>query len=132
MAGNAKIRSGRKSTFVASLMTVLILSVLGVAQFIGLSDGVTFTVVESLAILAGASVLLLETFFEGARQGITERDFTAMDIVGSVVGVGLLITGVSGLAGAVLQTPVIGMPPVFQGVSILLGAGLVAQEIFSE
>mgnify|MGYP006274828299 CR=1 FL=1 len=137
MATTPKIRTGRYTTFVVSLFSVLILTALGVAQFIGSSDAVTFSVIEALAIMTGAIALELEIFFEGKRKGIPlihdrTGDLTVMDLVGAVLGLGLLVTGVTSLAGALVGTAVIGMPPSLQGVSILLGAVLLGQEIFKE
>ena len=135
MATTPEIRTGRHTTFVVSLFTFLILTALGVAQFTGSSDKVTFSVVEALAIMTGAVALELEIFFEGKRKGIPPihdrtGELTVMDLVGAVLGLGLLVTGVTSFAGALVGTPVIGMPASLQGISILLGAVLLAQEIF--
>lgn len=135
MATTPQIRTGRHTTFVVSLFSVLILTALGVAQFLGTSQEMTFSVIESLAILTGAIALELEIFFEGERKGIPgihdrTGDFTVMDMFGAILGLGLIVTGLTSLVGAILGTPVIGMPPSLQGVSILLGAVLLGQEIF--
>jgi len=133
MVSAPSLRTGRTTTVLVSVLAVLLMLVLGVGQFVGLSAGVKMTLMESLALLIGGAALLSEIFLEGSRTGVFSRDeFTGLDVFGAIAGVGVLLTGVLGLAGMLMETTLAAMPPMMKAVVFLFNAVLLARELFTE
>jgi len=120
------------TTFVMALMMVLITGVLAVANFIGLSEATAFTLMESIGLLGGGLMLLLEVFMEGDRAGMRGREYTLMDVVGTIIGLGVLILGLGGLAGNLGGSPIMGLPNPVQGLVLVMLPVLLLHELFSK
>lgn len=114
------LRTGRLTTRVASYMAVIITSILGVGQFIGLSSGVTFTLLEAFAILGGGLMWLTEIYFEGKNQGVSGRDYTITELLGTGLAVGAVVIGLSAMVGLFTGSQFIGLPSWAQGMFMLL------------
>lgn len=133
MTRTPTLRTGRLTTFIVSVMAVLMMAYLGLAQFLGHTAGMTLTVLESLALLVGSVALLAEIYFEGNRTGLfTRKELTGLDIFGSIAAAGVLTMGLLGLVGATTGETLVAMPTSVKGGIFVFNAILLMQELFSE
>lgn len=126
------IRTGRMTTFVMALVMVLITGVLAVANFIGMSESGAFILMESIGLLGAGVMLLLEVFMEGKRTGLQSREYTLMDIIGAIIGLGVVVLGLGGLIGNLTGSPVLGLPNAVKGLVLVLLPALLLHELFSQ
>jgi len=127
------LRTGRTTTFIVSILTVVMMAVLGLGQFLGLSTGMTLTLIESIGLILGGSALLAEIYLEGNTTGVlTRAEYTGLDIFGTIAGASVLILGLGGLAGALMETALVGMPSSVKGVVFMFNAMLLTRELFTK
>lgn len=125
------IRTGRMTTFVMALVMVLITGVLAVANFIGMSESGAFILMESIGLLGAGVMLLLEVFMEGTRTGLQSREYTLMDIIGAIIGLGVIVLGLGGLVGNLTGYPIMGLPSWAKGLVLVMLPALLLHELFS-
>lgn len=77
-------------------------------------------------------MLLIEVLLEGKRSGLTSREYTLMDILGAIFGLGVVILGPGGLVGNLTGTPVMGLPNVVKGRVLVLLLATLLHELFCE
>jgi|GEM_PF-7090748 len=127
------LRTGRTTTFIVSILTVVMMAVLGVGQFLGLSTGMTLTLIESIGLILGGSALLAEIYLEGNMTGVfSRREWTGLDLFGTLAGTGVLFIGLAGLVGALTETSLVGMPASVKGMVFMFNAILLSRELFTE
>lgn len=126
------IRTGRMTTFVLALVMVLITGVLAVANFIGMSESGAFLLMESIGLLRAGVMLLLKVFMEGKRKGLRSREYTLMDIIGAIIGLGVVVLGLGGLIGNFTGSPVMGLPNAVKGLVLVMLPALLLHELFSQ
>lgn len=126
------IRQGRRSTFIASLIAIIITVVIGVTQLTGLGEGTAWTISVHIATLGGTALLINEVLFEGERTGITNRDYTLGEIIEIVIAGIVLVTTLAGIIADFTGITLFEVPSLLQGLIILLIPLLLGQELFSE
>ncbi|MCU4753493.1 hypothetical protein OB919_16125 [Halobacteria archaeon AArc-curdl1] len=132
MAKNPTIRQGRRATFIASLIAIIITVVIGITQLFGIAEGTAWTIAVHVATLGGTALLLNEVFLEGKHTGIRNRSFTLGEIIEVVIAVLALVATLAGLLSDFTGTTLFEVPGLIQGLIILIIPLLLGQELFSE
>lgn len=125
-------RTGRATTFFVNLFMVVILSWIGIAQFVGVAGGVTLNVVEALILIFASISLELEIFSEGARRGLSNRDYTVGDVVGAIFAGGTFIIGVTGFVSGMFDVNTVPFNEVTQGFIFIVTGFLLGEELVTK
>lgn len=116
----------------ASIFVALLSIVFAVFSVTGFLEGTRYLMIEGLILTFTSLFLIAEIAFEGQNTGIFDRDWSVVEIIGAIVGVTTMASGLAFILGSFTGSVLFVIPGVVRGVAYSALSLFLIKELISE